>query len=268
MAGQAQPPAVDVSRDGPVYIVTLHRPHARNAVDGPTATALAAAFRAFFDDDTAKVAVLFGAGGHFCAGADLAAFAAQEGQQNRTAPDGDGPMGITRMVSPKPTIAAIAGYCVAGGLELALWCDLRVVERSAKLGVFCRRVGVPLIDGGTFRLPRVIGQGRALDLILTGREVEATEALNIGLATRVADDGEAKAEAVALAKAIAKHPQPALKADRNAAYEAFSPEVERALAKEFATGAATLADAKRGATAFADGAGRHGKAMPERDSSS
>lgn len=266
MVDEQRPPAVEVSRDGPVYVVTLHRPHVRNAVDGPTAAALADAFRAFNADETAKVAVLYGAGGHFCAGADLAAFAAQEGKQNRTAPDGDGPMGISRMVCAKPTIAAIAGYAVAGGLELALWCDLRVVERTATLGVFCRRVGVPLIDGGTFRLPRIIGQGRALDLILTGREVDATEALNIGLATRVVDEGEAKSQAVALAKAIAAHPQPALLADRNAAYEAFSPTVQAALSAEFASGAATLADAQRGATAFANGAGRHGQPMPPRDS--
>ena len=226
--------AVKLSRDGPVYVVTLARPAVRNAVDGPTAEALAAAFRAFAADDDAKVAVLSGEGGHFCAGADLRAFAENAGATNRTAPDGDGPMGISRIVSSKPTIAAISGFAVAGGLELALWCDLRVVERSATLGVFCRRVGVPLIDGGTLRLPRVIGLGRALDLILTGRPVDATEALAIGLVNRIVDDGESLTAAISLAHEIAAFPSGAMLADRASAYAAFAPEVTAGLAQEFA----------------------------------
>ncbi len=231
-----EPGAVQTERDGPVFIVTLHRPAARNAVDGPTAAALAAAMREFDDDAGAKIAVLFGAGGHFCAGADLNAFAANDGRGNRTEDTGDGPMGISRLQVRKPTIAAISGYAVAGGLELALWCDLRVVETSAGMGVFCRRVGVPLIDGGTFRLPRVVGLGRALDMMLTGRAVHASEALSIGLATRIVPDGTSKDAAVALAKEIAAHPSAAMLADRASAYDGFSRSDADALKAEFARG--------------------------------
>src|SRR5579884_1946953 len=182
-------PAVLVHRDGPVTTVALNRPQVRNAVDGPTAKLLAAAFRAFDADPAAAVAVLTGVGGTFCAGADLAAFGTD--RQNRVTADGDGPMGPTRLALGKPVIAAVEGYAVAGGLELALWCDLRVASATATFGVFCRRFGVPLIDGGTVRLPRLIGESRALDLILTGRAVDASEALALGLANRVVPAGEA-----------------------------------------------------------------------------
>src|SRR5215218_5960026 len=196
---------VHVERSGPVTTVVLDRPEARNAVDGPTAQALADAFRAFEADAGAAVAVLHGAGGTFCAGADLKAVGADRG--NRLEPDGDGPMGPSRMALSKPVIAAVAGHAVAGGLELALWCDLRVVEEDAVLGVFCRRWGVPLVDGGTVRLPQIVGLGRALDLILTGRPVDAGEAHRIGLADRVVPRGEARAAAEALAADIARFPQ-------------------------------------------------------------
>ena len=204
--------AVPVERTGPVTTVVLSRPERRNAVDGPTAAALAAAFRAFDADEAASVAVLYGAGGTFCAGADLQAIGTAE--QNRVEPDGDGPMGPTRLRLGKPVIAAISGHAVAGGLELALWCDLRVAEESAVLGVFCRRWGVPLVDGGTVRLPRLIGAGRAMDLVLTGRPVGADEALAIGLVDRVVPDGTARAAAEALAAQVAAFPQTCLRQDR------------------------------------------------------
>lgn len=243
---------VRVEKSGPVTTVVLSRPERKNAVDHAHAALLAEAFRAFEADDDAAVAVLWGEGGDFCAGADLKAIA--EGTPNRLAPDGDGPMGPSRMETQKPVIAAIAGHAVAGGLELAAWCDLRVVERSATLGVFCRRVGVPLIDGGTVRLPRILGLGRALDLVLTGRAVGAEEALAIGLATRVVDDGAARAEAEALARAIAQHPQATLRADRASVYAAFAPEVHAALEAEFARGLPTVAAAGlEGAARFARG---------------
>ena len=197
--------AVYVEKDGPVTTVILSRPEVRNAVDRDTAEALVEAFRAFEEDEQAHVGVLYGDGGNFCAGADLKAIAA--GRSNRTDSTGDGPMGPTRRLLGKPVIAAIAGYAVAGGLELALWCDLRVMEESATLGVFCRRWGIPLIDGGTIRLPRLIGLGRALDLILTGRPVGAGEALSMGLANRVVPDGKAREAAEALARDIAEIPQ-------------------------------------------------------------
>jgi enoyl-CoA hydratase len=229
----------------------------RNAVDRQTAEALTLAFRAFDEDPEAKVAVLYGEGGNFCAGADLKAIAA--GQSNRTEPAGDGPMGPSRMLLTKPVIAAIAGYAVAGGLELALWCDLRVMEESATLGVFCRRWGIPLIDGGTVRLPRLIGLSRALDLILTGRAVDAAEALSIGLANRIAPDGAARQEAEALAQQIAAFPQVCLRGDRASAYEQFDLRLERALANEFNHGLAALREeTSSGAARFASGAGRHG----------
>ena len=247
---------IGVEIQGPVTIVTIDRQGARNAVDRDTAQALADAFRAFDADPAQRVAVLHGAHGTFCAGADLKAFATGGG--NRVAPDGDGPMGPTRMVLGKPVIAAIAGYAVAGGLELALWCDLRVVEADAVLGVFCRRFGVPLIDGGTIRLPRLIGLSRALDLILTGRAVTADEALAIGLANRVVPRGEARAVAIALARELAALPQAAMLADRASAYAQHDLPMSAALANELQLGSRALAEGLAGAQRFAAGAGRHG----------
>jgi enoyl-CoA hydratase len=235
---------VRVEPDGPVWTVVLDRPEARNAVDREHADALADAFRAF-DASDADVAVLWGAGGSFCAGADLKAFS------NRVEPDGDGPMGPTRMLLSKPVIAAVAGHAVAGGLELALWCDLRVVEEDATFGVFCRRFGVPLIDGGTVRLPRLIGLSRALDLILTGRPVGAEEALAFGLANRVVPSGASRAAAEELARELASFPQAALRADRLSSYQG-------SMDAEFTRGIETLGDARAGAERFAGGEGRHG----------
>ena len=250
---------IHVERDGAVLTVLLDRPAARNAVDGETAEALAEAFRAFEADDALRVGVLAGVGDHFCAGADLKAFAT--GQPNRLAPDGDGPMGPTRMLLSKPVIAAINGYAVAGGLELALWCDLRVMEEDAVVGVFCRRWGVPLIDGGTVRLPRLIGLSRALDLILTGRPVDAQEALAMGLANRVVPKGAARREAEALARELARLPQDCLRSDRLSAYEQSGLPFEQAMANEFQHGLRVIqVGALAGARRFAEGAGRHGTA--------
>ena len=207
-----RPASIRVERSGPVFTVVLSRPERRNAVDGKTAAALADAFREFEADDAARVAVLHGEGGVFCAGADLQAAGTAEG--NRVAPDGDGPMGPTRMRLGKPVIAAVAGHAVAGGLELALWCDLRVAEESAVFGVFSRRWGVPLIDGGTVRLPRLIGVSRTMDLVLPGRAVDAREALEMGLVNRVVADGSSRAEAEALARGLAAFPQTCLREDR------------------------------------------------------
>ena len=246
-------------RDGAVLTVLLDRPAARNAVDRETAEALAEAFRAFEADDALRVGVLAGVGEHFCAGADLKAFAT--GQPNRLEPDGDGPMGPTRMLLSKPVIAAINGYAVAGGLELALWCDLRVMEEDAVVGVFCRRWGVPLIDGGTVRLPRLIGLSRALDLILTGRPVDAQEALAMGLANRVVPRGTARQEAEALARELARLPQECLRSDRLSAYEQSGLPFEQAMANEFQHGLRVIqGGALAGARRFAEGAGRHGAA--------
>ena len=242
-----------VERSGPVTTVILDRPGAKNAVDRATAQALADAFRAFDADDSARVGVLFGDHGGFCAGADLKAF------DNRIAPDGDGPMGPSRMLLGKPVIAAIAGHAVAGGLELALWCDLRVAESTATLGVFCRRFGVPLIDGGTIRLPRLIGLSRALDLILTGRAVRADEALAIGLVNRIVAPGDARAAAEQLAHELAALPQAALRADRASAYHQFGMSLDAALANELQLGSHALAEALAGAQRFSAGAGRHGE---------
>ena len=251
--------AVRVERDGPVTTVILSRPAVKNAVDGPTADALIAAFRAFEQDPEAKVAVLFGEGGTFCAGADLKAVAA--GRPFRLEEQGDGPMGPSRIPLAKPVIAAVAGHAVAGGLELALWCDLRVVEEGAVLGVFCRRWGVPLIDGGTVRLPRIVGLGRALDLILTGRPVGAAEALQMGLADRVAPAGQARPAAEALAREIAAFPQTCMLADRASAYRSLDLTLEEALRAEHRGGVAVLAaEGVSGAQAFAAGQGRGGKA--------
>ncbi|MFI5272093.1 MAG: crotonase/enoyl-CoA hydratase family protein [Ktedonobacterales bacterium] len=249
--------AVLIERQGPVTTVMLSRPEVRNAVNRETAAELAAAFRAFDADDAARVAVLTGSDGHFCAGIDLKALAA--GQPNALEDTGDGPMGPTRLLLSKPVIAAIAGYAVAGGLELALWCDLRVMEADAVLGVFCRRWGVPLVDGGTVRLPRLIGQSRALDLILTGRAVGAEEALAIGLANRVVPNGQARQAAETLAAEIARFPQVCLRSDRLSAYEQVDLPLDAALANEFRRGQAALAaEAVSGATRFTAGAGRHG----------
>jgi enoyl-CoA hydratase len=256
------PSEVHVTRQGPVTIVTINRQQARNAVDRVTAQQLADAFRAFEADPEAAVAVLYGAHGTFCAGADLKALNDEE-RRNRLDPQGDGPMGPSRMLLSKPVIAAISGHAVAGGLELALWCDLRVVERSAVLGVFCRRFGVPLIDGGTVRLPRLIGLSRALDLILTGRAVGADEALTMGLANRVVDDGQALHAAVELAQQLAALPQTCLRNDRRSAYEQFGMGLDEALANEFALGLQTLAsgEASRGARLFESGVGRSGQRL-------
>jgi enoyl-CoA hydratase len=248
---------LQVERSGPVTTVLLDRPAARNAVDRATAEELAAAFSAFDADPNARVGVLAGLHGTFCAGADLKAIAS--GQGNRIAPDGDGPMGSTRMLLGKPVIAAIAGYAVAGGLELALWCDLRVMEEDAVLGVFCRRWGVPLIDGGTVRLPRLIGLSRALDLILTGRPVGAEEALAMGLVNRVVPHGESRQAAETLANELAQFPQVCLRNDRLSAYEQLDLPFAEAMANEFRYGLASLeANAVEGARRFAEGAGRHG----------
>lgn len=229
---------VRTEKNGPVTTIVLHRPDVKNAVDRPTAEKLAEAFRRFEADAEARVAVLYGEGGTFCAGADLKAIA--RGEPNRIAPDGDGPMGPTRMLLSKPVIAAIAGFAVAGGLELALWCDLRVAEEDATLGVFCRRWGVPLIDGGTIRLPRIVGLGRALDLILTGRAVSAAEALAMGLVSRVVPIGQSRAAAESLAAEIAALPQICMRNDRLSAYEQSSLSLEAALANELRRGLDTL----------------------------
>ena len=255
------PEPVRTTTEGPVATVVLNRPHCRNAVDGPTAAALRAAFEAFEADDALAVAVLTGAGGHFCAGADLVALG-DPARANVITPDGrgHGPMGPTRMAFAKPVIAAVEGHAVAGGLELALMCDLRVAARGATFGVFCRRFGVPLIDGGTVRLPRLIGMGRALDLILTGRPVDADEALAMGLANRVVADGEALPAAQALARQIAAFPQRCLRADRTSAFAQWDLPMAEALRREGAGGYPVVeAEAQAGAARFAAGAGRHGR---------
>jgi len=254
---------VKIERDGPVWTVTIVRPQTRNAVDGPTAKALADAFRAFDADASAHVAVLTGAGGHFCAGADLKAVAGDGDRMLPLSADmtHDGPMGPTRLQLSKPVIAAVSGYAVAGGLELALWCDLRVADETAVFGVFCRRFGVPLIDGGTVRLPRLIGESRAMDLILTGRPVGATEALAIGLANRKVPAGQALAAAQALALQLAELPQTCLRSDRASLTQQFGLPLLDAMQREFEIGVATLdtGESRAGASRFARGAGRHGK---------
>jgi enoyl-CoA hydratase len=248
---------VRLLREGAVATLVLHRPARRNAVDGPTAAALADAVRTFEADPSLLVLVLWGEGGTFCAGADLLAIGA--GQGNRLEPEGDGPMGPTRRRAAKPTIAAIEGHAVAGGLELALWCDLRVAADDAVLGVFCRRFGVPLVDGGTVRLPRLIGEARALDLVLTGRAVGAAEALAMGLVNRVVPPGQARAAAEALAREIAAHPQACLRADRASLLQQGALSEEEAIRREFQGGLPALwEEGLAGARAFAGGAGRHG----------
>jgi enoyl-CoA hydratase len=240
--------------NGPVLTVILDRPAARNAVDGPTAQALADAFRSFDADDSLAVAVLCGAGGTFCAGADLKQMSNRVDSDMST----DGPMGPSRMVLSKPVIAAISGHAVAGGIELAAWCDLRIMEADAVVGVFCRRWGVPLIDGGTVRLPQIVGLGRALDLILTGRPVGADEALAMGFVNRVVPTGQARTAAEELAAELAAFPQACMRSDRASAYAALGRPPLAAMATEFEYGQAVLAEALQGAARFADGAGRHG----------
>jgi enoyl-CoA hydratase len=248
--------AVRVVRDGPVTAVLLSRPERRNAVDGPTALALADAFRAFEADPDAAVAVLHGEGGVFCAGADLKAVGTDSG--NRVQDTGDGPMGPTRMRLSKPVIAAIAGHAVAGGLELALWCDLRIAEEDAVLGVFCRRWGVPLIDGGTVRLPRLIGASRAMDMILTGRPVGAAEAERIGLVNRVVPAGTSLGAAQELAAELARFPQTCMREDRLSALEQEGLSETEALAAELEHGRRSLLEVQSGLERFRSGAGRHG----------
>lgn len=249
--------AVFVEKAGAVTTVIMDRAEVRNAVDRQTAQQLAAAFRAFDEDPAANVAVLTGASGTFCAGADLKA--ASAGQLNRLEPHGDGPMGPTRMLLSKPVIAAIEGHAVAGGLELALWCDLRVAASNAVLGVFCRRWGVPLIDGGTARLPRLIGLSRALDLMLTGRAVAADEALQMGLVNRVCPPGTALGQAQELARRVASFPQGCMRTDRMSAYSGLGQPLEQALTQEFQRGLASVhQEGVAGAQRFAAGAGRHG----------
>lgn len=255
-----------VEAAGAVWTLTLNRPEARNAVDGPTARRLAQALRDFDADAQACVAVLTGAGGHFCAGADLKAVSAGIDGGPASLPldadlDADAPMGPSRLQLRKPVIAAISGAAVAGGMELALWCDLRVVDETAFFGIFCRRWGVPLIDGGTVRLPRLIGQSRALDLILTGRPVDAAEALAIGLATRKVAAGQALDAARELAAQLAAFPQECLRNDRASALGQAGLPLRDALGAEFALGKQTLASGEpvEGATRFAGGAGRHGR---------
>ncbi len=258
---------VRVEKNGVVTTIIIDRPRARNAVDRPTADALVAAFRDFESDANVLAAVLWGAGGTFCAGADLKGI--NDGRGNRMrAPEvpfdplsGDAPMGPTRMRLSKPVIAAISGHAVAGGLELACWCDLRVAEEDAVFGVFCRRWGVPLIDGGTVRLPRLIGQSRAMDMILSGRPVGAQEALSFGLANRLAKTGQARETAEAWAAEIARFPQTCLRSDRLSVYEQFDLDMPDAMANEFARGSSTLAtgEMREGVARFAGGKGRGGR---------
>jgi len=252
--------SVAVTNDGPVCIVTIDRPEVRNAVDGPTAAVLAAAFRSFEADEQLAVAVLTGANGTFCAGADLKAIT--DGRGNRVDPDVsvDGPMGPTRMMLSKPVIAAVEGFAVAGGLELAVWCDLRVAADDAVFGVYCRRWGVPLVDGGTVRLPRLIGHSHALDLILTGRGVSGDEAVRMGLVNRSVEPGTALAAAVALAHEIAVLPQGCMRRDRQSSYEQWALSASAALANETRLGLETIISGETlaGAARFAAGEGRHG----------
>ena len=244
--------------DGPVAIVTIDRPEVRNAVDRPTAAALADAFRRFDADEELCAAVLTGADGTFCAGADLKAVST--GRGNAVRDSGDGPMGVSRMLLSKPVIGAVEGHAVAGGLELAVWCDLRVAARDAVFGVFCRRWGVPLVDGGTIRLPRIVGQGVALDMILTGRGVGGEEALRIGLANRLVEPGQALASAVELARELARFPQRCLRSDRISAYEQWGRGLDDALLHETRLGRQVIesGETRAGAARFARGAGRHG----------
>jgi enoyl-CoA hydratase len=250
-----------VEKKGKVCTIIINRPDVKNAVDRRTAQELADAFRTFEEDDSLRVAVLTGAGGTFCAGADLKALSIGEGNEMNLDMSKDGPMGPSRMHLSKPVIAAVSGYAVAGGFELAIWCDLRVVERDAVFGVFCRRFGVPLVDGGTQRLPRLIGMSRAMDLILTGRPVEAEEAWQIGLANRVVEPGTAKDESEKLAAQIAEFPQTCMLSDREAAYRGFDLDFDKGMQLEFLLGQNVVnsGETREGATRFSGGQGRHGK---------
>ena len=250
---------IRIERNYPVFTIIMDNPEVKNAVDAPTALELADAFREFNHDRKALVAVLWGAHGIFCSGANLKAIA--EGLGNRIEKEGDGPMGPSRMMLSKPVIAAIAGYAVAGGLELALWCDLRIVEQSAIFGVFCRRFGVPLIDGGTIRLPRLIGLSRALDMVLTGRPVSAQEAYQWGLANRLVEDNKSRFEAENLAGEIATFPQICMRNDRLSVYEQFGMDLKSAMKNEFGYGLQTLESGEflKGSKAFTEGLGKHGE---------
>ena len=250
---------IKIEKDYPVFIIIIDNPEVKNALDGPTALELASAFRTFEQDKDALVGVIYGENGVFCSGANLKAIS--EGKGNRIEKDGDGPMGPTRMLLSKPVIAAVSGYAVAGGLELALLCDMRIVEKSAVFGVFCRRFGVPLIDGGTVRLPRLIGLSRALDMILTGRPVYAEEAYSWGLANRIVDDGTSKIEAIKLAKEIANFPQTCMRNDRLSTYKQFGLEISDAMMTEFEYGLNTLSSGEflQGSMEFVKGKGKHGE---------
>ena len=249
---------VQVEKHGDLLVISIDRPDVRNAVDFETAAGLSEAFRSFEADRQRVAAVLTGTGGHFCAGADLKAVAA--GRGNRVTLDGDGPLGPTRMTLSKPVVAAVEGYAVAGGLELALWCDLRVAARSAVFGVYCRRWGVPLVDGGTVRLPRLIGQSHAMDMILTGRGVGGEEALRMGLANRLVDDGEALHEAVAIAEQLSRFPQRCLRSDRRSVLAQWGQPLSAALQQETLLGREVIKSGEtvQGASRFNAGAGRHG----------
>ncbi len=261
--GEAVWKTVDISREGPVIVVTIFRPERRNAVDSATAASLLSAFAAFEEDESASVAVLTGAGGTFCAGADLKAL--DQGDRRPVTEDGPGPMGPTRLDLSKPVIAAIEGHAVAGGLELALWCDLRVAATDAVLGVYCRRFGVPLVDGGTVRLPRLIGQSRAMDLVLTGRGVGGPEAMAMGLVNRLAPPGRALEEAKALAAELAAFPQTCMRNDRRSAIWQWGLSEPDALVLEARFGLHTIdsGETELGAARFASGAGRHGAAVED-----
>jgi enoyl-CoA hydratase len=250
-----------IEKKGKVCTITINRPEVRNAVDWKTAKELADAFREFENDEKLRVAVLYGAGGTFCAGADLKALSKGKGNDNNIDMLKDGPMGPSRMHLSKPVIAAISGYAVAGGFELAIWCDLRVVEQDAVFGVFCRRFGVPLVDGGTQRLPRLIGMSRALDLILTGRPVNAEEAFMFGLANRIVEPGTAKEVAEKLAEEIAEFPQICMTSDREAVYRGFDLDFDKAMQLEFLLGMNVVnsGETREGATRFSMGLGRHGE---------
>ena len=247
-------------KKGRIFTVIINRPEVKNAIDGPTAQALADAFREFESDDSCSVAVLCGAGGTFCSGGDLST-SVDENRRNRFEPDGDGPMGPSRMMLSKPVIAAISGYAVAGGFELALWCDMRVMEETAVFGVFCRRFGVPLIDGGTVRLPRLIGMSNAMDLILTGRPVVANEAKQMGLANRIVSHGKSREVAEEIAEQIASFPQTCMLNDRISAYEQWDKTFEAAMKNEFQHGMNPINNGEtlQGATMFTKGVGKHGK---------
>lgn len=254
--------SVIIEKRDNIFTVIINRPKVKNAVDGPTAAALADAFREFDSDDSFSVAVLCGAGDTFCAGADLKAVSSEVESRNlRLEFTGDGPMGPSRMQLTKPVIAAVSGHAVAGGLELALWCDMRVMEETAVFGIFCRRFGVPLIDGGTVRLPRLIGMSHAMDLMLTGRPVDAVEAKSIGLANRVVPHGTSREAAEKLAQEISSFPQLCMQSDRMSAYEQWDKPFDEALMNEFERGMEPIkkGETLKGAMTFANGAGRHGK---------